>query len=377
MTGTQHTSQSADSAERMDFVINDILCFIYTGLSVKSNEFIMNSCLTYYESSKIREAKDIVSSFSKERIIKRKGENAKRSEIQDIIDIFRECEECGVKLPQFLAKSYDSMPPTTGYDILAATLVDLMDQIKSLKDELGLLKEINMKKDSQSIDLNIIKDNVDEIKYIIRDGIDKRKVEDSDSRLSVNCSVNRKLSCSSQQMSPLLVTDNDEYKKFTEAFTSNGVAPSPSALLMEIKNSRNATNVETAPSAPTLSQIEQPFSQVMNVSYAAKAALPPATVISTNSPKKNISNANLNKLRNGNNGIVKGTKILNNNDKFKSANKHLDVYIGNCDKSVECDTVKDYIKEETGIEIIDCQINKNNNERGHTITSRRHYVHPS
>ena len=90
------------------------------------------------------------------------------------------------------------------------------------------------------------------------------------------------------------------------------MAPSPSALLMEIKNSRNATNVETAPSAPTLSQIEQPFSQVMNVSYAAKAALPPpATVISTNPSKKNISNANLNKLRNGNNGIVKGTKIFN------------------------------------------------------------------
>ena len=45
------------------------------------------------------------------------------------------------------------------------------------------------------------------------------------------------------------------------------------------------------------------------------------------------------------------------------ANKHLYIYI---DNSVEYDTIKYYIKEVTGIQIIDCKINGNDNTEENT-----------
>ena len=71
-----------------DVVINDILCYITTAANKKSNDFIINSCIAFYDINKIKEAKVLLCSYNDERANKRRGDDAKKAELQDIIDIF-------------------------------------------------------------------------------------------------------------------------------------------------------------------------------------------------------------------------------------------------------------------------------------------------
>ena len=365
MTCTNSSSpKSVDKVSDVDkFEVNDILCFISTAISVKSNDFIINSCTAYYELTKIREAKELLFAYSNEKSIKRRGENCKKSEIQDIIEILRKYEETGVTIPKFLASSYDSMPPTTGFDLLAATLVDLIEQISSLKDEINSLKNLNKTNDITTADLNIIKDDIKDIKNSLNSSkkLKFQDIELNDSNTTKN--VNRRLSCSSLQMSPL-VLENDEYKNISKKLLNNRDTVSPSVLIKEINSFKDSYNADFNPTAPSLSQLNDhsfvectsPPPKDISTSYAAKAKLPVPDQLSIS---RTQAQHKYNTKYHNNSTIIKGNKVTNNtNVGLKSAAKYLDVFLGNCDPTVDCDIICKHILDETGITTVDCEINQ-------------------
>ena len=81
-------------------------------------------------------------SFSTERSVKRRGDHPNKAEITDILDLFRKYDENDISIPTFVADSFDSMPPTAGYDLIAPMLMSLVDELSGLKKDLMTFKDI-------------------------------------------------------------------------------------------------------------------------------------------------------------------------------------------------------------------------------------------
>ena len=104
-------------------VINSVLCYISTARHTKTDEQIVQFCLPFYDLNIIREAKDVLFKYTEERNVKRRGDDCKKSELTDILQMFRKLDEDNVSLPTFVSDSFDSMPPSAGYDLLCPMII--------------------------------------------------------------------------------------------------------------------------------------------------------------------------------------------------------------------------------------------------------------
>ena len=109
---------------------------------------------------KLKESKDLLCKYSGDKPNRRKGQNARKSEVQDIYEIFIRCEENDIVLPKFAADSFDTMPPTSGYELISTTIVSLINEISSLKDEIKTIKDFNKRNDIILDDFNHLKPDV-------------------------------------------------------------------------------------------------------------------------------------------------------------------------------------------------------------------------
>ncbi|CAF4301074.1 unnamed protein product, partial [Rotaria magnacalcarata] len=57
------------------------------------------------------------------------GDHRFKLEIQDVIDLLLKCDEDDIKIPKFVADSYDALPPTAGFGKLACAIMTLMDEV--------------------------------------------------------------------------------------------------------------------------------------------------------------------------------------------------------------------------------------------------------
>ena len=201
-------------------IVNGLLCFISSTRHRKSRDFIIQSCLPFYDQLKVREAKDILFSYTKERPINRRGEDYLQKSYIDIIELFEKLSEDEVELPKFVADSFDTMPPCSGYEMISATMLSLIDQVNLLKDEIKNLKDISAADNIIMNDMAIVKEDLLEIRGSIRD-VKMKMYGNEIRRLSLNNGVditddnidskkNRLLNCSIESQPSPLVTDKNE-----------------------------------------------------------------------------------------------------------------------------------------------------------------------
>ena len=105
-------------------------------------------------------------SYSNERPVRRRGLNNTKNELQDIIDTFIKYQEENISHPKFVADSYDAMPPTSGFDLIANTFASLIDELNNLKEEISILKDSRIKNDIMSDDISCMKFDIHETKII-------------------------------------------------------------------------------------------------------------------------------------------------------------------------------------------------------------------
>ena len=232
--------------------INDILCFISTAMNSKTNEYIIQSCMSFYEVNKIKDAKAILCSFNDERPVKRRGDEAKVNEIKDIIELIRKYDENKISLPVFAAGSFDSLPPGSGYEVISPIIIDLIDQIKLLKDEIQMLKNVNTSNNIEINLLNQLKDDMNEVKASVRlVRNDSLRCQTPTSRF-----VKDPITSSETRFPSRISNNNSEYKKISENVLNDDETPSASKLLQEIHNNKEELKqTEThEPNAPPLTQ---------------------------------------------------------------------------------------------------------------------------
>ena len=380
--------------ETENVCINDILCFISTAINSKTDEFIIQSCFSFYETTKIKHAKSLLCSLYGDRPKTRRGDGAKRAEIGDIIDLFRKSEENNISLPKFVAGSFDSLPPGSGYEVIAPFIIDLIDQVKSLKGEIEIIKNLKTLKNIETSLLDELRNDVSEIKCSIKlMKSNSSKICNSKSRTSTNNFKNDSLSVIENRFLSPITHSNSEYKVISQNVLNDDEMPSASKLLSEIFNNKEeSTSFDTyEPTAPPLSQelgglfndsenrlpdvdgppsvSECPPKELCDGTFAEVLSRTPVS----NKDKINGQESLKYKPKSCQNnrrssGSVKGIKQVTGTQ-FRSAKKYLDVYIGNCDTDIDPVIVKNYVLKYINVNVAECQvINANNFKKSFKIT---------
>lgn len=152
-----------------DLIINNILCYITSARKSLTTDQIIQCCIAFYNKQQIYDAKDYIFSLNNESSTRRRGNNAIRSEIEDIIKVLTKYEEDEIKIPKFVCDSFDCMPPSGGFEIVSLQIINLMEEITNLRSELKEIKDSGVRNNILIEDSTLIKNDLLQIKENIRD----------------------------------------------------------------------------------------------------------------------------------------------------------------------------------------------------------------
>ena len=86
--------------------------------------------------------------------------------LNDIINRLRDADERNEQLPLFVADAYSSMPPASGYEVLAEHLVHLMEELQGLKSQVGILRDSHVGGYGQQ-DMRDVREELHDIKSVL------------------------------------------------------------------------------------------------------------------------------------------------------------------------------------------------------------------
>ena len=139
---------------RNHVTVNELLCFIFNKMNKLPQDHIIKLCSDFYDVEEIDAGKHLLYSDtehvrnSRLRYIKRKGENKKKNDLQDIMHAFNSIELCN--MPTYVASDLGNLPPLTAYD---TDVVGLHRDVQELKASMRLILEsrIDIKNLTQSL----------------------------------------------------------------------------------------------------------------------------------------------------------------------------------------------------------------------------------
>ena len=313
------------------------------------------------------------------------------NEMHDLLDILTKCEESGIALPKYVAYSYDGMPPTSGFEVIANSIVSLVDENTQLKEEIKYLKEERLNENTRYQDTALIKEDVLIIKgelqklnhkllrnELRRDSLLLQSVDDSFSNgLDKTAAGSRRgekfIECEPNHDSKVL---SDESKDEVDTILS---APS-FAEVMWIARKDNS-NEEShgsfnsfSPSVPPLMQelaavggVAGEVSVNQDVVFAGSYS-PSAPPLSQDIPGTEDDVLGREKLDVDSDGFmlvqkkqkkfnptVVGSKKNPQTAIVKGAKRFEDLYIGNCDLQVTVESLSLYISKEMGVKVQKCE----------------------
>ena len=363
-----------------ELIINDILCYISTARNSKTDDYIIQCCLPFFNISKIKEAKSLICTYSSDRPIHRRGDNLIKSELTDILELFRKCEESNITLPKFVAESYDSMPPGSGFELISNTIMSLIEEIQTLRDEIKIIKDSSIRENIIIDDTAHIKTDLIDIKENIRDlklkifsdkiGNLNRDMFLNDSLSNFNKSI-RKMSMPQSlnncNESILLKSSLDDSTDTSHPSLLNiGQIPSsiPQTDFSELKSPLKSEMF--MPSAPPLSQ---EISSCNSYASALKSQVQPSniktsksSIYKSNTESNNSTQVNNEKFKSVNHkkknrqhGIVGIKEDVIHLSAMKSSPKHYDLYVGRCNSKITTDIVNEYLRDELQINTYACE----------------------
>ena len=147
-------------------------------------------------------------------------------ELQDILDLLKRCDEEGTSLPKFVADTYNSMPPSSGFEIVAHSMQSLIHEISNLKSEIESLRENRFTEEFHHQSNTLIQEDLLVIKGEIRK-LNLRLMGDEVRRSSLTINSLDKACHSHVKNKPLRETEN--YLRISSEFDSNLTLLSPSA----------------------------------------------------------------------------------------------------------------------------------------------------
>ena len=366
-------------------IINGVLCYISTARHSMRTDDITRICHAFFKDEAIIKAKDLLCELTGEKSKRRRNENKIVHELGDILESFKKCDDANVELPKFVVDSFDGLPPSSGFEIIAGTLISLNEEIVLLRKEVEALKEKRLDESVYSQDTIVMKEDILAIKGELRK-LNHRFLKDDVRRSSIllgnldkpgqsNSVIDQAdkscggISDSNDALLANAAYDIEKSIDVRDSVLSPTAPPFRSQGLLDVLN-QSFQDLGGSPSAPTYAQVtalEDKRSEVdvtkASSSHGAqflskrplndsgKDAVRPAssrTVVDAEGFQ--LVQRNRKKREN-----IVGSKKLNKSHVVKSAVKIVDVYVGNLDPDVTVEALNDYIKSDIGVKIEKCE----------------------
>ena len=364
-----------------ELVINHVLCYVSTARHALKYDDIVRVCLTFFNIEDIIRAKDLVYASAGKKSKRRRGDDRALNEIEDLLDILRICEDSGIILPKYVTDSYNSLPPTSGFEVVAHSMVALIDEISSLKREVEFLKEKRLADTVYHHDATIMKEDLLTIKGELRKlnhGLMHNEVrrnsllvqsldtpyqntKESNRRQEdimdlcfneLTSSLNNNVCETDVPISLLGATSTLEEPcdLLPRSFQDEGGHPSAPPYAGVVKGtSRYSTCSEDGMRTTSFSPNAPPLSQRSNVTVDKEGTAPKVT-LTTDAEGFQL----VNKKKNKKQPTIVGLRKTTGNSGIKGAKKTADLYVGNCDVSVTADSLNKYILDDLGIQVDKC-----------------------
>ena len=125
--------ETEEDSNNDKMIIDNVLCYVSSARHSMKNDDIVQVCLAFYKLEDIIKGKDLHYGIVGEKPKRRRHENKCLSEIKDILEMLCKCDENGKILPRFVVDKHDGLPPTSGFDLVANSIIGLMQEIGILK----------------------------------------------------------------------------------------------------------------------------------------------------------------------------------------------------------------------------------------------------
>ena len=392
-----------------DIIINGILCYISTARHVIKHDDIIRACLVFYESTDVLSAKDMLYDIAGEKSKRRRTEYRIMHELEDILLLLKKCDEGGIKLPRFVADTYNSMPPTSGFEVVAQSMQSLIHEISNLRSEVEILKENRSSDELRAQESTLMQEDLLIIKGELRKlnskivGNELRRespgvmvnsldesISKSHQRISCQatgtfCQQTSNASCSMDSVSPSAPPASQESWHLLHRLTNDPggtpSAPTYAGILAAGRNQESNFLVASPKSPMPLtrdSHKDQCVSSKIGLSECASTMNIPVSLsepnVSDRPTWKSIPHTSSEELENDDDAQIlrptntddDGFRVWHNrknkkknivgvrkpaSDAIRGAVRVADIFVGNCDPSVTVDSLRKYLKEEMNIEI--------------------------
>ena len=376
-----------------NIVIDNILCYLSTSRDSMKKDDIIRTCLAFYKLDDIVKSKEVLFSFIGEKPKHRRGEDRLVNEVQDIMFVFERCEIENVKLPKFVSDSYNGLPPTSGFEVVAHHIISLIDEISSLRKEVVALKEARLADNILQQNNDILQEDVLTIKGELRK-LNHAIIESNIRRNSLllsnvegscleklNSSKDGVIQSVDNECEPLNIDCAQSHVSNVSANekNSNGTVDSVSPSAPEVPHDqllmdRLLFDEGGPPSAPSFSEVCSRPSKVSQSDSGGSGCLNVAQNIGVFNSGMPLSHNNAVSMesrvsddcsvRDGDGfQLVQSKKKKKNiigskkesNSVLKSAVKSADIFIGNCDTDVTAETLSKYIRDELQVNVLKCE----------------------
>lgn len=296
-------------------VVNGVLCYISTARDSYNEQALLSICQGFYSLELIDEAKKVLYEITGEPIKQRRGPGKIKADLSDIIAEFKSADEKNFELPIFVSDNFRSMPPASGFEVIADHIITLMDEMGKLKEEIGSLKNPSNGECNSMLD---IKEDIHDIKNIL---IKKKFQDGANSFSGAVKNSGQPGSTAKSSINTHKVQTSSKLQPDVKTTVSKG------GYLLPLNNGMKA-NLSQDLGDGRLNEDEQQQRDKGEWTDVSRRKKRKKDVIT--GQKKEVTT-------------------------IKAVQKSLDIYVGRCNASVDCDTLKSYVSDlNMDIDIISC-----------------------
>ena len=355
-------SASTEVAREKELLINNVLCYISTARDCMKGDDIVRVCLGFFKSDDIVGAKDTLCDIVGEKGKRRRNENRLMHELDDILSLLNKCDDGDIRLPKFVADSYNALPPSSGFEVIAGQIISLMEEISLLRAEVTALKDIRLSDSSIQRDNNILQEDFLEIKGELRK-LNHKIIGDNIRRDSLllssveNSLLPPEAKCDEYKNGN---TANDKSESVIEVVAALNASPSASPLYPPCQDElldRLLNDDGGLPSAPSFSQVCR--AQLEKSSDQLKDVPLQENCLGVKEKNNDVSDDGFTLVKNKKQKRNTRMRIVGNSGRastlLKSAPRYTDLYIGNCDTEVTVDMLSQYITDIINVNVKNCE----------------------
>ena len=311
-------------------IVNDVLCYISTSRNDLTNDVIKNNVCSFYNCEEILDAKILLFNAVNSTPISRKGEKKENRNVQDILDLFVQCENEGKSLPQYCASRYNSMPATNDERYLQkmSYITDIILNLQREFDDFKKSKDLPCNCNSLIASLK------------------------NDIISSSNCKKICTLEKTTQTVSDLISSTDSpsllENKTTNANRTKQEVKAKDSDVSKNSKSTKMDGNIRPSDEEVVINRERKTYSQALNIDNETETLS--SSLHNDSSSWHLVTNRKQRKVR----PKITGNKTENFKIGLSAAPRYFDVFIGGLNQDTSENLLTQYCKQDVDVDVVNC-----------------------